>query len=36
MGEPWTDEMLYRKYGLTEEEVSFIESRIRPMGLDGE
>lgn len=28
---PWTDEMLYRKYGLTEEEIDFIESMIRPM-----
>ncbi|MBQ0123621.1 MAG: Eco57I restriction-modification methylase domain-containing protein [Bacteroidales bacterium] len=27
----WTDEMLYRKYGLTEEEIDFIESMIRPM-----
>ncbi len=28
---PWTDEMLYQKYGLTDEEVTFIESMIRPM-----
>ncbi|MBQ8968862.1 MAG: Eco57I restriction-modification methylase domain-containing protein [Bacteroidaceae bacterium] len=28
---PWTDEMLYEKYGLTEEEIAFIESMIRPM-----
>ena len=28
---PWTDEMLYKKYGLNEEEVAFIESMIRPM-----
>ena len=28
---PWTDEMLYRKYGLTDEEIAFIESMIRPM-----
>lgn len=28
---PWTDEMLYKKYGLTEEETAFIESMIRPM-----
>lgn len=27
----WTDEMLYEKYGLTEEEISFIESIVRPM-----
>jgi site-specific DNA-methyltransferase (adenine-specific) len=30
----WTDEKLYKKYGLTEEEISFIESMIRPMGLE--
>jgi adenine-specific DNA methylase len=29
--EPWTDEKLYKKYGLTEDEISFIESMIRPM-----
>ena len=29
--EPWTDEKLYAKYGLTEEEIEFIESMIRPM-----
>ena len=28
---PWTDEELYKKYGLTEEEIAFIESMIRPM-----
>ena len=28
---PWTDEMLYKKYGLTEDEIAFIESMIRPM-----
>lgn len=28
---PWTDEMLYRKYGLTDEEIAFIEGMIRPM-----
>lgn len=27
----WTDEMLYEKYGITEDEVKFIESMIRPM-----
>lgn len=27
----WTDEELYAKYGLTEEEIEFIESMIRPM-----
>lgn len=29
--EPWTDEALYEKYGITEEEVAFIESMVRPM-----
>ena len=28
---PWTDEMLYQKYALTDEEIAFIESMIRPM-----
>lgn len=32
---PWTDEELYAKYGLTEEEIAFIESMIKPMDLDG-
>ncbi|ARN56483.1 Eco57I restriction-modification methylase domain-containing protein [Sedimentisphaera salicampi] len=34
--EPWTDEKLYKKYGLDEEEISFIESMIRPMEMDNE
>ena len=28
---PWTDEKLYAKYGLNEDEIAFIESMIRPM-----
>jgi site-specific DNA-methyltransferase (adenine-specific) len=28
---PWTDEELFKKYNLTEEEIAFIESMIRPM-----
>ena len=28
---PWTDEELYRKYGLTADEISFIDSHIRAM-----
>ena len=28
---PWTDEMLYKKYGLTQEEIAFIKSMIRPI-----
>lgn len=31
--ESWTDEKLYKKYGLTEAEIAFIESMIRPMDL---
>lgn len=27
----WTDEALYAKYRLTEEEIAFIESMIKPM-----
>ncbi len=29
--EEWTDEKLYKKYGLTQDEIDFIESMIRPM-----
>lgn len=32
----WTDEMLYEKYGITPDEIAFIESMIRPMGDDDE
>jgi site-specific DNA-methyltransferase (adenine-specific) len=32
--EPWTDEKLYAKYGLTQEEIAFIESMIRPMEVE--
>jgi site-specific DNA-methyltransferase (adenine-specific) len=31
--EPWTDEKLYEKYGITAEEIAFIESMIRPMDI---
>ena len=27
----WTDEMLYKKYGITKDEIAFINSMIRPM-----
>lgn len=33
---PWTDEELYKKYGLTEEEIAFIDSMIKPMDLGGD
>lgn len=32
---PWTDEELYQRYNLTDEEIDFIESMIRPMDLEG-
>jgi site-specific DNA-methyltransferase (adenine-specific) len=32
MDREWTDKMLYKKYGLTREEIGFIEGMIRPMG----
>lgn len=32
---PWTDEELYKKYNLTDEEIEFIESMIKPMDLEG-
>ena len=31
MDAEWNDEKLYKRYGLTEEETAFIESKIRPM-----
>ncbi len=30
----WNDQMLYKKYGLTGEEIAFIESVVRPMEAD--
>ncbi len=36
MTQLWTDRKLYAKYGLTEEEIAFIESMIRPMELGDE
>ena len=32
----WTDEMLYKKYAISHDEVAFIESAIRPMGDTGD
>lgn len=32
---PWTDEELYEKYKLSDEEIDFIESMIKPMDLGG-
>jgi site-specific DNA-methyltransferase (adenine-specific) len=36
MNKRWTDEELYKRYDLTEEEIAFIESKIRPMDADTE
>lgn len=35
-GRTWTDADLYKKYGITKNEIAFIESLIRPMGDDDE
>jgi site-specific DNA-methyltransferase (adenine-specific) len=32
----WTDEALYKKYGITKDEIAFINSMIRPMSEDDE
>jgi site-specific DNA-methyltransferase (adenine-specific) len=32
----WTDEKLYKKYGLTQDEIAFIENVIRPMDSDSD
>jgi site-specific DNA-methyltransferase (adenine-specific) len=34
--EEWTDEKLYKKYDLNQEEIDFIESMIRPMEIDND
>jgi site-specific DNA-methyltransferase (adenine-specific) len=34
--ESWSDEKLYKKYDLTEEEIAFIDSMVRPMVLEKE
>ena len=36
MAQKWSDEKLYQRYGLGQEEISFIESKIRPMEASGE
>ena len=30
-GQNWTDETLYKKYGITKDEIAFIDRMIRPM-----
>jgi site-specific DNA-methyltransferase (adenine-specific) len=32
----WTDDVLYKKYGISEDEIKFIESMVRPKELAGE
>jgi hypothetical protein len=32
----WTDELLYKKYGITKDEIAFIEKIVRPMDLSGD
>jgi site-specific DNA-methyltransferase (adenine-specific) len=34
--QPWTDEKLYAKYGLTDKEIAFVEWMIRPVGVIGD
>jgi len=32
----WTDDELYEKYGITDDEIAFIEKVVRPLEVDGE
>jgi hypothetical protein len=32
----WTDDLLYKKYGITKDEIAFIEKVVRPMGMGGD
>ena len=32
----WTDENLFERYGLTKDEIAFIESMVRPMDVENE
>jgi len=32
----WTDDDLYAKYGISQEEIEFIEKVVRPMGASDE
>ncbi|NLY00133.1 MAG: restriction endonuclease [Rhodopirellula sp.] len=36
MTKRWTDEKLYKRYGLSQEDIAFIESKIRPMEANDE
>jgi site-specific DNA-methyltransferase (adenine-specific) len=36
MSTNWTDALLYKRYGISNEEIAFIESKIRPMEVESE
>jgi site-specific DNA-methyltransferase (adenine-specific) len=36
LNQEWTDEKLYERYGLTREEIAFIESIVQPMDTSDE
>jgi hypothetical protein len=36
LDQEWTDAKLYQRYGLTSDEIAFIESMIRPIEPNGE
>jgi site-specific DNA-methyltransferase (adenine-specific) len=36
MDSEWSDAKLYKRYGLTKDEIAFIESKIRPMETNDE
>ena len=31
----WTDEKLYKRYGIAKDEIAFIESMVHPMAAEG-
>ena len=36
MNQEWSDQVIYKRYGLTKAEIEFIESKIRPMEMNDE
>lgn len=34
MTKQWSEEKLYNRYGLTTDEIAFIDTKIRPMDID--
>jgi len=36
MDKLWTDQKLYKHFGLTDDEITFIESMVRPMEVEHE